>query len=93
MIADPANQTGELRTRGVVLKRGCFPLAAKAGVVRIRQDPATQMESELQLLLKRVTAKEGFIHTVKRQTPGTGRCFVGLDIYVSFGGESSSCKF
>lgn len=91
MIADPANQTGELRTRGVVLKRGCFPLAAKAGGVR--QDPATQMESELQLLLKRVTAKEGFIHIVERQTPGTGRCFVGLDIYVSFGGESSSCKF
>lgn len=51
------------------------------------------MESELQLLLKRVTAKEGFIHTVERQTPGTGRCFVGLDIYVSFEGESSSCKF
>lgn len=91
MIAGPANQTGELRTRGVVLKRGCFPLAANAGGVR--QDPATQMESELQLLLKRVTAKEGFIHTVERQTPGTGRCFVGLDIYVSFGGESSSCKF
>lgn len=91
MIADPANQTGELRTRGVVLKRGCFPLAAKVGGVR--QDRATQMESELQLLLKRVTAKEGSIHTVERQTPGTDRCFVGLDIYVSFGGESSSGKF
>lgn len=50
------------------------------------------MESKLQLLLKRVTAKEGFIHTVERQTPGTGRCFVDLDIYVSLGGKSS-CKF
>lgn len=45
------------------------------------------MESKLQLLLKRVTAKEGFIHTVERKTPGTGRCFVDLDIYVSFGGR------
>lgn len=77
MIAGPANQTGELRTRGVVLKRGCFPLAANAGGVR--QDPATQMESGVgaTAIVEEGNSEGGLYSHCGETDPRNGQMFCG----------------